>query len=264
MRIAQREYLEKVCQKYNKAQFRKFCSKRAKERFLDPIGLSMYRRPHPDFSRNTKRLSGVEEIALFECLHYIKYHTHKSLINGQYRINQWAALFFAVRNRALSANIGLIHKCLVKTKLDEKYDDLLGLAHESLVRATEGFDPWRGWRFSTYACTSIKRSFGRREPRAVAIESGVDPMYEHDWRNIEDENHSLRVERLNLMLQNNYVGMSHNERVIINRRFCFGGPKATLLELGNELKLSKERIRQIQTDAIRKLKIGLACEPILQ
>ncbi len=262
MRIAEKEYLTKACQKYNKDQYRLFSSKRAKEQFLDPIGLSMYRRPPVGFGQNAERLSHTEESALFECLHYIKYHTHQSINNGHHRIEQWAALYHAVRNRVVSANIGLIHKCMKRTKFGNDLDELLNLGHEALIRSAESFDPWKGFRFSTYAYGNIKRNFVKAYRNPLKIEPGADPG-DCNWKDYEDPEQSLRLERLGSLIKTNAIGMSSTERLILKRRFLLQR-KSTLLELGDELDLSKERIRQIQIGVLSKLKNALVLDPILR
>lgn len=54
--------------------------------------------------------------------------------------------------------------------------------------------------------------------------------------------------------------LSDRERLIINERF-FSDEKVTLSALGTRLKLSKERVRQIEKQAMQKLRTSLADSP---
>ena len=49
--------------------------------------------------------------------------------------------------------------------------------------------------------------------------------------------------------------LSEKERYVINRRFGLVGKQATLEEIGNEMRRSRERIRQIERNALRKLEV---------
>ena len=57
------------------------------------------------------------------------------------------------------------------------------------------------------------------------------------------------------MIENVLNTLSEREKTVIIKRFGLGGHKAeTLDEIGKSLGLSKERIRQIENSALRKLR----------
>jgi len=80
----------------------------------------------------------------------------------------------------------------------------------------------------------------------------------------EAENESLLADRLRLALKHNSADLSPTERFVIERRFL--QPKAakpdTLESLGRMVKLSKERVRQIQLEALGKLRAALHADPL--
>lgn len=77
-----------------------------------------------------------------------------------------------------------------------------------------------------------------------------------DIKNLEEVAEKFFVERLI-----SRASFSRKELMIIKRRFGLGGhPAATLNEVGEVLNISKERVRQIETQAIRKMRVSLGLE----
>lgn len=59
-------------------------------------------------------------------------------------------------NKLIEENIGLVHLCANKFKgRGIEYDDLYGAGCVGLIKAAEGFDPDKGFKFSTYAVPVI-------------------------------------------------------------------------------------------------------------
>jgi RNA polymerase primary sigma factor len=56
------------------------------------------------------------------------------------------------------------------------------------------------------------------------------------------------------MIQQMLGSLSGRERTIVVRRFGLAGNKQTLVQIGHELGLSKERIRQLEARALDKLR----------
>jgi RNA polymerase sigma factor (sigma-70 family) len=171
--------------------------------------------------------------------------------------------------RLVNGNIGLVYDMLRRSprwSLDDA--ELVSAGFWALFQSVRAFDPWRGYRFSTYACSAILRSFrhvGRREARqrglvqalADAEPSSVEIPAREAWDG------SPLVDRLRLALERNSADLSPTERFVIQRRFL--QPQAarpdTLESLGRMVKLSKERVRQIQLEALAKLRAALHSDP---
>ncbi len=79
-----------------------------------------------------------------------------------------------------------------------------------------------------------------------------------DERALQDETVASSIDggKLTIWLQGALDDLNARERLIIEQRF-FGEEKVTLSRLGVELNLSKERVRQIEKQAMKKLKKGL-------
>jgi RNA polymerase primary sigma factor len=150
-------------------------------------------------------------------------------------------------------------------------DDLISDGMMALSRAISTFDPWRGFRFSTYAWNVIVRAFyhrglieSRRRKREPA--SFDSELAKGDLPQIRREEESgLYTERLVKILEEGNVDFTQTERDVMSRRFPMGpgAEPLTLDAVGRKMHLSKERVRQIQNGALRKLRRALDADPLL-
>ena len=167
-----------------------------------------------------------------------------------------------IRNYIIQANVRLVMSIAKKfADVNNVFDDMLSEGITSLMRAVEKFDYDRGFRFSTYATTSIQRdlcrlvvkdkrqrtrfSTGSEDVFAACPEEGVAPN-----RRISAAYEAY--DSLTAMIDQ----LDSRERLIIRARFGFdteGGRKQTYTSLGDQLGVSKERVRQLAERAIIKL-----------
>jgi RNA polymerase sigma factor (sigma-70 family) len=150
------------------------------------------------------------------------------------------------------------------------YAELISEGNMALLRSVDKFDCGRGFKFSTYACRAILKSFSR-----VALRTGryrsrfpteFDPTLEKS-----DHLDQLRarqeldcLEDLREMLSDNVADLNEVETRVIQARFALnqvtesadGGPK-TLEQVGLLIGVTKERVRQIQNRALEKLRAKL-------
>jgi len=255
-------HLSRASENHRSDKYRLFCSKHAAQRFLSPIKLCLTRQPPYGYSDNNTRLTRQEEVQLFEALHYVKYHLHKVLNNGHRRLLQWSRLYYAIRNRIISANIALVYKCIELSKISSDVDSLKGFGYDALIRSVEGFDPWRGFKFSTYACNSIYRSFCKIiDKKKLPIIDDADPDIARAEKSHSKEQQALYQERLQIIMRDNTAGMTEREQFVLNYRF---GESETLGAVGLRLGVSKERVRQIQMKAFQKIEKVLVNDPVLR
>ena len=147
--------------------------------------------------------------------------------------------------------------------------DLIGEGNLTLMRAIERFDYTRGFRFSTYASWVIAKDFAKKLPAQDRHRDigGADTL-EHvqrdlrltegiDFGAIERARHSLvQVIKDELDDREQYVILNHYGLLgstIIKK-------SKTLQQIGDDLKLSGERVRQIELIALQKLKQSLSIE----
>jgi RNA polymerase sigma factor (sigma-70 family) len=146
------------------------------------------------------------------------------------------------------------HSERLKSGIDKA--QLLERGYMSLLSAVDGFDPWMGHRFSTYACNAITRSFFNRTKLScslVSIEEANDVASK-----IPDDNSDLWIERMQVALKTD--SLSPREKEVLKYRF---NDKLTLKEVGDIWGLTKERVRQVQMEAMSKLRDKLNKDIIL-
>ncbi len=251
------KYVQRVIDKYNRRHVIAFVQKIAEQRFLGPLGLSLKHFPPADFGNNCDRLNAEEEFELFAALHYMKYKITRTKIHKCRE--RYLQIYLALRNRGISANWPLVFNCVARHAGRFRNVDraqLIDRGYMSLINSVDGFDPWRGYRLSTYACGSITRSFFNRDH----VVHPTAPIAEDDdiATKAVDEDHELWLERMDLSLQSDIL--SPREKEVLNCRFHKG---LTLLQVGRLWGLTKERVRQIQKEALAKLKEDLNQDPIL-
>jgi len=209
--------------------------------------------------------------ALFQAMHTCACRATEADRAGNKELmrRKWAARWRIVREFIVKQNIGLVYKTLAKfdtTRLDA--DSLLSDGMYALGRAVDRFDPWRGYHFSTYACNSIIRAMMRRKRRETRYREAYPIHYQPDLEQPERSHqvqNDLYLERLRLILRDNTAELTSIEWGVLHRRFlCDGGRQLTFEAIGDEIGLSKERVRQIQNTALRKLRASLADDPVLR
>ncbi|MCK4625855.1 MAG: sigma-70 family RNA polymerase sigma factor [Phycisphaerae bacterium] len=181
---------------------------------------------------------------------------------------QWALRYRAIREYIVELNLGLAYSMIRRFKCHElDHDDLVSDALFALARAVERFDPWQGYRFSTYACTAIARAMVNRSRRGITYRQRFPFRHDVSFEMSErvDTHTELYVERLRRALDENLGDLNKLETKILCRRFPLNyQPQSTLGDIGQSVGLSKERVRQIQNNALRKLRQVLDADPVLR
>ena len=240
------EYLTLVSQSYNHDQTN-FLSKTAERIVFRPIGLPI-KPPFDEFTSNCQRFTAQEETDIFTALHFVKFKIN----TAKRKTKKWPVLYYAIRNRVISANMGLVTVCIKRSKMTYDHDTMHSEGYEALLRAADGFDPWRGVKFSTYACWAILRNFTRplRKKSITISEADLNQLPVN--KETQDDS-GIYIELINKMIEGNK--MSDTEKKIIIQRFGLNGnTPQTLKEVGKELDYSPERVRQIQLLTINKMR----------
>jgi RNA polymerase primary sigma factor len=169
----------------------------------------------------------------------------------------------AIRNRIIEANLRLVVSIAKKhARPGEDLSERVSDGNVALIRAVDRFDYARGNKFSTYASWAIIHSLSRgkrkQNDRVRLVPGGEEVLQsiadtradEHDQEKAHGQCR-CQVERL-------LARLDGRERRIIAGRYGIGGAEEqTLTQIGKELGISKERVRQIAGRAQERLR-GLA------
>lgn len=167
----------------------------------------------------------------------------------------------AVKNQIIRANLRLVVS-IAKRHVgpSNNFFELVSDGNMSLIRAVEKFDYSRGNKFSTYASWAIMKNFARTIPeenyRRDRFVTGHEEMFESAADNRSDEHeYESTQKRMQVAVKGMLDRLDDRERrIIISRYGLNGASEQTLEQLGRELGITKERVRQIESRAQDKLR----------
>jgi len=176
-----------------------------------------------------------------------------------------------VKNRIVQANLRLVVNIAKRhVSPQTNFFELISDGNMSLIRAVDKFDYTRGFKFSTYASWAIMKNFARTVPKAgkrrERFMTGHDELLEmsEDLRFEGEEPYREPDVTVKESIERVLGELGPREREIVMRRFGLGdvpGPQ-TLEEVGKHFGVTKERIRQIETRALNKLRGMLSPEAL--
>ncbi len=227
-----------------------------------------------DPDRTASKLPTDDERRLFHQFNFARMRVADILVQHQGRrlsfailrqLLGWLHRVMIARSRIIQANIGLVISMAQKARLPyNDYDDIISEGNFTLMRSVDRFDISRGFKFSTYACRAILRCFQRARHRIHQHRSRFpleyDPTLERGDapRRKHEDQEEWCIERLRSIVQGDHASLDVMERRVLIERFRLNAPEAeqvkTLIQLGDELGVTKERVRQIQNSALRKLR----------
>lgn len=222
-------------------------------------------------------LTGEQEKHLFLRLNYARYRLFRLLeanagralrADDMHDLLKWDTIIEDTRNEIVRFNIPLVLAMAKRTRITGvDQSDLISEGNMALLRSVDKFDTARGFKFSTYACRAILKSFSRVATRTARYRgyfpTEFDPTLEKS--NCQDERRreieDTCVSELRSILGSNMASLNDVERQVILARFAIetadteDPPKAkTLEQVGEMIGVTKERVRQIQNKALSKLK----------
>ncbi len=217
-------------------------------------------------------LTREQEYHLFRKMNYLKHkasrlresldhsHANKTAIMDQ--IDEVYESAVLVKNKIVQSNLRLVVSIAKRHVAGS--DDFFALVSDgnmSLIRAVEKFDYSRGNKFSTYASWAIMKNFARTIPsefkhrdrfRTTTEELFIARQDERRDPYLEETVQRSRQRELSKIMNR----LDDREQKIISARFGLGRGKEplTLKEVGEEMGVTKERIRQLEARALNKLR----------
>lgn len=216
-------------------------------------------------------LTFEQEQHLFRKMNYLKYraaelrdtldskHLLSRVMDQIERLNDAAT---EAKNQIVTANLRLVVSIAKRhTQPNSTLFDLISDGNMSLIRAVEKFDYSRQNRFSTYASWAIMKNYARAisdeqfyRSKFLALENDANVEREKDETDpAEMEAYQARQEkRVAALLKT----LTPREQQILIRRFGLDRNREplTLKQVGQEMGVTKERIRQIEIQALEKLR----------
>lgn len=176
----------------------------------------------------------------------------------------------AVKNKIVQANLRLVVS-IAKRHVGTS-GDLFGLISDgnvSLMRAVDKFDYARGFKFSTYSHWAIRKNFARSIPDEFKHRERFRTSSDEIFTSHQDARADHLAEEIDQQVREDQVlkilhSLDDREQQIIVMRFGLGrgSEPRTLKEVGEELGVTKERIRQLELRALAKLRTAAEREKI--
>lgn len=167
-----------------------------------------------------------------------------------------------IKNMLIRRNLRLVVSIARKyVRPGTNFFEMVSDGNVALMRAVEKFDYSRGFKFSTYATWAVRRMLARSVPaeqiQLTRYRTGTDELF----RERHDSGSSRFEQLLTNRRQKDAVNavlkkLDSREREIIKSRFGLkkGTEPQTLEQVGNEFGVSKERVRQLEHRALRKMR----------
>jgi len=178
----------------------------------------------------------------------------------------WYCWVLRLRAALTNANMALVVAMAKRTRINSvEFGELVSEGNMALLRAVDKFDASRGFKFSTYACRAILKSFNRLATRTGTYRQHFPTEYDPSLESSDElerrhqDERELAIEDLGRVLARNTADLTRVERQVVCERFGVAGVHSpqTLEQVGKHVGLSKERVRQVQNDALEKLRVAL-------
>lgn len=208
-------------------------------------------------------LTKEQELHLFRKYNFLKFKARTNALEEKLnKASHYWKQALEIREIVALANVRLVRSILRKKNCIHD-DDLTSEGYLLIVKTCDYFNWTLGFKFCTYATWAVHRKLmqcfkeaqQKREQERVhfAVGPSIIDLKVADQMvfDIEGENNKRYIEKL--------LGIAtEREQAIIRLRFGLDGPPKTLEECGRIYHLTRERIRQIETQGLFRIKQRLS------
>ncbi len=167
-----------------------------------------------------------------------------------------------IKNFLIRSNLRLVVSIAKRhIRPNTNFFEMVSDGNMSLIRAIEKFDYSKGNKFSTYASWAIMKNFARSIPaehtRLDRFRTGNDEVFQlHSDTRANQFHEEMVNQKQHQMIMSILEQLDSRERDIIMFRYGLtqGTEPLTLEQVGNHFGVTKERIRQLEARALRKLR----------
>lgn len=262
-----------------------FCQVGVEERFFGPSAKQIKEpiwdclvddvRDIPLVRSRRTTLNDSEEHELFLRYNYAAYRlvmliekqTNRETLSRAREMCMWQKRLQQARAAIASANMGLVMAMAKRTKIPNvDFPELISEGNMALLRSIDKFDVSRGFKFSTYACRAILKSFNRLATKTGRYRQFFPTEFEPTLERSDYDvlRHEMRrqdsLESIREIIDTNLADLTDTERTVVVERFALNSNEdkgRTLAEVGVKVGLTNERVRQIQLAALNKIRSAL-------
>lgn len=212
-------------------------------------------------------LTKEQEVHLFTKFNFLRYLIRKNL-----RAHQWKKASDAgeealrIRGQIAEANTRLVSKVVRKITCDEgSAENLTSAGYFAVMRAVDAYDWRRGFRFSTYATWAIQKNlwgeagkeFKARKLSLSTPEEDGTPMFNRipsREMGYDEEAQQSTLKKTVAKMLRDISKFDSRDVQVIRMRFGIGYAPHTLVEVAEVMGVSKERVRQLETRCMGRLR----------
>lgn len=216
-------------------------------------------------------LTREEEVYYFRKMNYLKHkaselrkelNPDRPKAAAMDQIEEWMEASVEIKNFLIRSNLRLVVSIAKRhIRPGSNFFEMVSDGNMSLIRAIEKFDFSKGNKFSTYATWAIMKNFARSIPAEHTVldrfRTGREELFEHSLDNRGDQfQEELVNQKQHQLIMGILDQLDDREKEIIVHRFGLskGSEPLTLEEVGQRFGVTKERIRQLESRALKKLR----------